>query len=172
MPALSPTSGVSAAVGVDAAVRSRWCQTSAAQAATTSGITMETRARFGCTEPIGTTDDARFRCLTVHLLPEYARRLLGAQARGVGDRQERDIVAEGLREVYFKDGGRRAADLDVALQDIDHFDVSFWPTCPRDVAGAGAGGYLLGLSTFDRFLSLVGWRGVLWGSWRCLRCVP
>ena len=37
--------------------------------------------------------------------PEYARRLFDAQAGG-GDRQLRDIVAEGLREVYFKDDGR------------------------------------------------------------------
>lgn len=28
---------------------------------------METRARFGCTAPVGTTDDGRFRRLTVQL---------------------------------------------------------------------------------------------------------
>lgn len=37
------------------------------QAATATGITVETRARFGYTAPIGTTDDGRFRRLTVHL---------------------------------------------------------------------------------------------------------
>lgn len=37
------------------------------QAATTTGITVETRARFGYTASIGTTDDGRFRRLTVHL---------------------------------------------------------------------------------------------------------
>ncbi|WP_407701041.1 telomere-protecting terminal protein Tpg [Wenjunlia vitaminophila] len=40
------------------------------RAATTTGITVETRARFGCTAPVGTTDDGRFRRLTVHLSPE------------------------------------------------------------------------------------------------------
>ncbi|MFE0437230.1 telomere-protecting terminal protein Tpg [Streptomyces nigra] len=39
------------------------------QAATTAGITVETRVRFGYTAPVGTTDDGRFRRLTVHLPP-------------------------------------------------------------------------------------------------------
>lgn len=114
---------------IDAAVRSRWQPVvrlrRQRQAATTGGITVETRAQFGYTAPVGTTDDARFRRLTVHLPPEYARRLFDAQAQGASDQRLRDIVAEGLQEVYFKDGGRRAAGLEVALQDIDYFDVSF-----------------------------------------------
>lgn len=39
------------------------------EAATRTGITVETRARFGYTAPIGTTDDGRMRRLTVHLPP-------------------------------------------------------------------------------------------------------
>ncbi|MFI9630538.1 telomere-protecting terminal protein Tpg [Streptomyces sp. NPDC052042] len=95
------------------------------RAATSAGITVETRARFGYTAPIGTTDDGRMRRLTVHLPPEYARRLFDAQQQGATDQHMRDIVAEGLQEVYFKDGGRRATGLEVALTDIDYFDVSF-----------------------------------------------
>lgn len=114
---------------IDAAVRSRWQprvrKRRQKQAATTGGITVETRAQFGYTAPIGTTDDARLRRLTVHLPPEYARRLFDARAQGAGDQQMRDIVAEGLQEVYFKDGGRRAAHLHVTLNDIDYIDVSF-----------------------------------------------
>ncbi|WP_331743346.1 XRE family transcriptional regulator (plasmid) [Streptomyces sp. NBC_01136] len=114
---------------IDAAVRARWQpqvrKRRRRQAATSTGITVETRARFGYTAPIGTTDDGRFRRLTVHLPPDYARRLFNAREQGAGDQQMRDIVAEGLQEVYFKDGGRRADNLEVALNEIDYFDVSF-----------------------------------------------
>lgn len=56
---------------IDAAVRARWQpkvrRRHRKQAATATGITVETRARFGYTAPIGTTDDGRMRRLTVHL---------------------------------------------------------------------------------------------------------
>ncbi|MFJ6054835.1 hypothetical protein [Streptomyces sp. NPDC092307] len=35
------------------------------------------------------------------------------------------IVAEGLQEIYFEDGGTRADRLRVEFTDIDCFDVSF-----------------------------------------------
>lgn len=95
------------------------------EAATRTGITIETRARFGYTAPIGTTDDPRLRRLTVHLPPERARRLLEAQDRGAEDQELREIVAKGLQDVYFQDSGRRALDLEVELTDIDYFDASF-----------------------------------------------
>ncbi|MFE0203928.1 telomere-protecting terminal protein Tpg [Streptomyces sp. NPDC018026] len=114
---------------IDAAVRARWQPRIRGhrrkQATISTGITVETRARFGYTAPIGTTDDGRVRRLTVHLPPAYARRLFDAQQQGASDQQMRDIVAEGLQEVYFRDGGRRAAGLEVAFTDIDYFDVSF-----------------------------------------------
>jgi transcriptional regulator with XRE-family HTH domain len=95
------------------------------RAATRTGITIETRARFGYTAPVGSTDDPRMRRLTVHLPPDYARRLFDAQQRGADDRALRAIVAEGLQEVYFKDDGARAQGLEVAITDIDYVDVSF-----------------------------------------------
>lgn len=95
------------------------------QAATRTGITIETRARFGYTAPIGTTDDPRLRRLTVHLPPEHARLLLEAQQRGADEQEMRDIVARGLQEIYFQDRGTRAQQLQVALTDIDYFDASF-----------------------------------------------
>lgn len=114
---------------IDAAVRVRWQprvrKRRREQAATTGGITVETRARFGYAAPIGSTDDGRMRRLTVHLPPAYAQRLFDAREQGAGDRRMRAIVAEGLQEVYFKDGGRRAEDLHVAFTDIDYVDVSF-----------------------------------------------
>ncbi|GAA3381253.1 hypothetical protein GCM10020367_71810 [Streptomyces sannanensis] len=114
---------------IDAAVRSRWQpqirKRRQRQAATATGITVETRARFGYTAPIGTTDDGRMRRLTVHLPPEYAQRLFDAREQGASDQQMRGIVAEGLQEIYFKDDGRRAQGLEVEFTDIDYFDVSF-----------------------------------------------
>lgn len=95
------------------------------RASTSTGITIETRARFGYTAPVGTTDDGRLRRLTVHLPPAYADRLFQAQRQGASDRALREIVAEGLQEIYFKDGGTRAGDLEVEFTDIDYFDVSF-----------------------------------------------
>jgi hypothetical protein len=93
-------------------------------AAATGGITVDTRARFGYTAPIGTTDDPRERQLTVHLSPAYAARLFDAQEAGASDQELREIVAEGLQETYFKDGGR-AQGLEVEFTDIRYFDVEF-----------------------------------------------
>ncbi|WP_415924874.1 telomere-protecting terminal protein Tpg [Streptomyces sp. AK04-3B] len=56
---------------IDDALRARWQpqvrKRRRKQATTTRGITVETRARFGYTAPVGTTDHRRFRRLTVHL---------------------------------------------------------------------------------------------------------
>ncbi len=49
------------------------------QAATTTGIVIDTRARIGYTAPIGSTDDSRIRHLTVALPPRHAARLFAAQ---------------------------------------------------------------------------------------------
>uniref|UniRef100_A0AAU2UW19 XRE family transcriptional regulator n=1 Tax=Streptomyces sp. NBC_00003 TaxID=2903608 RepID=A0AAU2UW19_9ACTN len=115
---------------IDAAVRQRWQpqvrKRRQKQAATTGGITVETRARFGYTAPIGTTDDGRFRRLTVHLPPAYAQRLFDARNTGASDQQMRQIIAEGLKEIYFQDGGTRATGLsDVTLNHIDYLDLNY-----------------------------------------------
>ncbi|WLW58290.1 telomere-protecting terminal protein Tpg [Streptomyces sp. YU58] len=115
---------------IDAAVRQRWQpqvrKRRQRQAATTGGITVETRARFGYTAPVGTTDDGRFRRLTVHLPPAYAQRLFNARDTGASDQQMRAIIAEGFKEIYFQDGGARAMDLsDVTLNDIDYLDLDY-----------------------------------------------
>ncbi|MEU5272367.1 XRE family transcriptional regulator [Streptomyces hygroscopicus] len=109
------------AAKIDDAVRQRWQpqvrKRRQRQAATTGGITVETRARFGYTAPVGTTDDGRFRRLTVHLPPEYARRLFDARDGGASDQEMRGIIAEGFKDVYFQDGGARAMGLsDVAVR--------------------------------------------------------
>ncbi|MER5293532.1 XRE family transcriptional regulator [Streptomyces pharetrae] len=93
------------------------------QAATTGGIVIDTRARIGYTAPVGSTDDARIRHLTVALPPHYAARLFGAQQAGASDQQLQQIAAEGIREMYFQDGGRRAGQLEeVRFTDIEHIE--------------------------------------------------
>ncbi|MQY11025.1 hypothetical protein SRB5_11390 [Streptomyces sp. RB5] len=113
---------------INATVRTHWQPRIRARrqkhAATTGGITIETRARFGYTAPIGTTDDGRSRRLTVHLPPPYARRLFDARAGRTGE-SPNEVLAEGLQEHYFKDGGRRADQLEVEFTDIDYIDVEY-----------------------------------------------
>ncbi|MFE7137568.1 telomere-protecting terminal protein Tpg [Streptomyces sp. NPDC057644] len=118
------------AAKIDDAVRARWQpqvrQRRRRQAAATGGITVETRARFGYTAPVGTTDDGRFRRLTVHLPAPYAQRLFNARDTGASEGEMRGIVAEGLKDVYFQDGGSRATGLsDVEINDIDYLDLDF-----------------------------------------------
>ncbi|CAM5654834.1 hypothetical protein GCM10010261_63740 [Streptomyces pilosus] len=93
------------------------------KAATIGGIVIDTRARLGYTAPIGSTDETRIRHLTVALPPQHAARLFDAQQAGASDQQLQQIVAEGLKEVYFQDGGRRAGSLEeVRFTDIEHLE--------------------------------------------------
>ncbi|MET9046053.1 XRE family transcriptional regulator [Streptomyces sp. NPDC004362] len=95
------------------------------QAASTGGIYIDTRARFGFTAAPGTTDDPRLRPITQGLPPAYAQRLFDAHAAGAAEQQLQDILAEGLQEIYFKDRGRRADGLTVEFTDIDYIDVDY-----------------------------------------------
>ncbi|WP_035839061.1 telomere-protecting terminal protein Tpg [Kitasatospora azatica] len=94
------------------------------KAATSTGITVEVWAYFGYTAPVGTTDEARLRHLTVHLPAEYADRLFAAQDQGASDQELREIMAEGFQETYFKDGGR-ATGLEVEFTGIQAIDVQY-----------------------------------------------
>ncbi|MFE5375701.1 XRE family transcriptional regulator [Streptomyces sp. NBC_00820] len=103
-------------------VRVRWQPQIRAKAkeaaATTSGIMIDVQARFGYTAAVGSTDQARVRHLTLALPPRHAARLLQAQEAGVDEDDLRELAAEALGEVYFRDGGRRAHGLEVELKDI------------------------------------------------------
>ncbi|GAA2417814.1 hypothetical protein GCM10010388_00630 [Streptomyces mauvecolor] len=93
------------------------------QAATSGGIVIETRARFGFTAAAGSTDDGRIRRITQHLPATYAAQLLTAQAIGASEQQLQDIAAEGIQETYFKDHGRRAQGLAVDFTDVDYVEL-------------------------------------------------
>ncbi|MEY2247248.1 XRE family transcriptional regulator [Streptomyces sp. BF23-18] len=87
-------------------------------AATTSGIMIDVQGRFGYTAPAGSTDQSRIRHLTLPLPPHHAARLLQAQQNGADEDDLRQIAAEALGEVYFRDKGRRAHGLEVHLKDL------------------------------------------------------
>ncbi|MEV7688902.1 telomere-protecting terminal protein Tpg [Streptomyces bungoensis] len=114
------------AARLDREVRKRWQPQVRARAkraaATTEGLVVDTRARFGFTAAPGTTDDARLRHLTLALPPRYAARLFEAQDAGAGEDQLRQIAAQALGEVYFRDSGRRAQGLEVEFTDIEQVD--------------------------------------------------
>ncbi|MFI8504860.1 telomere-protecting terminal protein Tpg [Streptomyces sp. NPDC085524] len=95
------------------------------RAAQQTGLVIETRARFGFTAAPGTTDDGRMRRITQHLPPEFTGRLLAAQDAGATETELQALAAEGLQEVYFKDGGQRAQGLLVEFTDIDYIDIAY-----------------------------------------------
>jgi len=117
------------AARLDAEVRRQWQprvkERAAKRAASSTGITVETRARFGFTAAPGSTDDGRIRLITQHLPPGYARRLFDARAAGATEDQLRALIAEGLQEQYFKDRGRRAPGLTVEFTDIDYVELGY-----------------------------------------------
>ncbi|WP_420894495.1 telomere-protecting terminal protein Tpg [Streptomyces cinnamoneus] len=90
-------------------------------AATTGGIMIDTRARFGFTAAPGTTDDARLRHLTL-ALPRPTPPASSKPRSGATENQLRQIAAEALGEVYFRDDGRRAHGLEVRLTDVEHLE--------------------------------------------------
>ncbi|KRD03894.1 hypothetical protein [Streptomyces sp. Root264] len=53
---------------------------------------------------------------------EYPGRLFFAREQGASEGELERIAAEGLQEVYFKDGGRRAGGLTDEFTDIDYID--------------------------------------------------
>ncbi|WP_103503930.1 DNA-binding protein [Streptomyces sp. SM14] len=112
---------------LERAVRARWQPRVRAaarrRAAQTGGIVIETRARFGFTAAPGSTDDARIRLITQHLPPDHAARLLDAHTAGAGEQQLRQIAADGLGEIYFRDRGRRADGLQVEFSDLDYVEL-------------------------------------------------
>ncbi|MEV0125766.1 XRE family transcriptional regulator [Streptomyces sp. NPDC050703] len=109
-------------------VRRRWQPQVRARAkrkaASTDGIVVSTRARFGYTAAPGSTDDARVRDITQALAPHWAQRLFAARDEGADERQLLDIAAQGLGEHYFRDNGRRAHDLQVEFTDVQDIEIS------------------------------------------------
>lgn len=90
-------------------------------AITTAGIKVDVRGKFGFTSPRGTTNDPRYRRLSRRLDADTARALYEAKQAGASEDELAQIVADGLRDDYFTDGGTRAQTLQqVELKTVDH----------------------------------------------------
>ncbi|MFJ9448240.1 telomere-protecting terminal protein Tpg [Kitasatospora sp. NPDC101235] len=88
-----------------------------------NGFMLHIQATFGYSAAGGSTDDPRQRTITQKMPGSVAQRLYAARDAGASQAEQERILAEGLREHYFKDGGRRASGLDVELNDIAWMDV-------------------------------------------------
>jgi hypothetical protein len=108
-------------------VRKRWQPQLRAKAkkkaASTGGLVVNTRARFGFTAAPGTTDDARIRDITQALPPRWADRLFEARDAGANEQQLQRIAAEGLAEMYFRNNNTRAHGLGVQFTDVEHIQI-------------------------------------------------
>ncbi|MET9483658.1 XRE family transcriptional regulator [Streptomyces sp. NPDC006638] len=108
-------------------VRKRWQPQIRAKArkkaASTDGLVVSTRARFGFTAAAGTTDDARIRDITQALPPTFADQLFTAREQGANEQQLQQIAADGLAQMYFRDNNRRAQGLGVEFTDVERIDI-------------------------------------------------
>ncbi|MGA5699625.1 telomere-protecting terminal protein Tpg [Peterkaempfera bronchialis] len=87
-----------------------------------AGMVIHARAQFGFTAAPGSTDDPRLRLITQHIPADTAAALFAARDAGAPEARQAGIIAEGLQEAYFKDGGRRAPGLLVEFTGIDFID--------------------------------------------------
>ncbi|MFF0777988.1 telomere-protecting terminal protein Tpg [Streptomyces sp. NPDC003720] len=91
-------------------------------AATSTGIVVDTRARFGYPAAPGSTDDARLRHLALAPASAAGRPPLRGAEAGAGEDRLRQITAEALGEDYFRGSGRRAHGLEVEFTDLRHVE--------------------------------------------------
>ncbi|MFF4391841.1 telomere-protecting terminal protein Tpg [Streptomyces sp. NPDC001552] len=93
------------------------------KAASTGGLVVSTRARFGFTVASGMTDDARICNITQALPPEFAEQLFSAREQGKTEDQLRQIAADGLARMYFRANNSRAHGLGVEFTDVERLDI-------------------------------------------------
>lgn len=93
------------------------------KAASTDGLVVSTRARFGFTAAPGTTDVARIRDITQALPPVYAARLFTAWEQGATEQQLQHIAAESLAQMYFRANNIRAHGLGVEFTDVEYIHI-------------------------------------------------
>ncbi|MEU6175811.1 XRE family transcriptional regulator [Streptantibioticus parmotrematis] len=112
---------------IEREVRKRWQPQVRARArkkaASTDGLVVSTRARFGFTAAPGTTDDARIRDITQALPPEYADQLFTAREQGATEQQLQQIAADGLARMYFRNNNTRAHGLGVEFTDVEQIQI-------------------------------------------------
>ncbi|WP_406085868.1 telomere-protecting terminal protein Tpg [Kitasatospora purpeofusca] len=111
---------------VEQVVRAKWqpkVRRRVRRDAEKNGFMLHISGTFGYSAAGGSTDDPRPRTITQKMPGDVAKKLYAARDAGATRAQQERILAEGLREHYFKDNGRRAAGLDIELNDIAWLDV-------------------------------------------------
>jgi transcriptional regulator with XRE-family HTH domain len=112
------------AARLERAVKERWqprVRQRARQQAARRGVVVEIRARIGYSAPVGSSDDGRMRRITQALPPEYARQLVDARTED----ERRRALEDGIGDMYFRDGGRRAPGLGISIQNLDYIGVDY-----------------------------------------------
>ncbi|MER8188409.1 XRE family transcriptional regulator [Kitasatospora sp. NPDC094015] len=111
---------------VEQLVRAKWqprVKQRVRRDAETNGFMLHISGTFGYSAAAGSTDDPRPRTITQKMPGTVAQRLYAARDAGATQAQQEQILADALRDEYFKDGGRRARGLDVELNDISWMDL-------------------------------------------------
>ncbi len=115
-----------AAKAIETKVRAKWqpkVKDRVRKAAETNGFMLHMQATFGFSSAAGSTDDPRQRPITHKMPGSVAQQLYEARDAGASQAEQERILAEALREHYFKDSGHRARNLDVELNDIAWLDL-------------------------------------------------
>jgi hypothetical protein len=95
------------------------------QAASSGGLRIEARARFGFRAALGSTDDPRMRLVTQTIAPDDARRILAARERGATEAELQTLVAEALGHAYFRNFDARAQEVQVVFTDVEYIAFHF-----------------------------------------------
>ncbi|MFH8411043.1 telomere-protecting terminal protein Tpg [Streptomyces sp. NPDC018019] len=94
------------------------------RAATSTGMMVDVKARFGFTCK-GRSDDGRERTNTTAISPIYAKQILELQEAGATEENLHPIVAQAITESYFTELGTRAAGLETTLTDVQSIEFRF-----------------------------------------------
>lgn len=95
------------------------------QAASSGGLLIEARARFGFRAALGSTDDPRIRLVTQTVSPDHAGRIRAARERGATEAELHGLVAEALGYAYFQKFGERAQGPEVVFSNVEYIDFRF-----------------------------------------------
>lgn len=95
------------------------------QAASSGGLLITARARFGFRAALGSTDDPRMRLIRQTVSPDHAGRILAARERGATEAELQELVAQALGYAYFGNFGERAKGVEMVFIDVDYIDFDF-----------------------------------------------
>ncbi|MFJ7912609.1 telomere-protecting terminal protein Tpg [Kitasatospora sp. NPDC096204] len=117
-----------AAKKVEQQVRAKWqprVKDRTRKAAEKNGFTLHISGAFGFTSSAGSTDDPRDRVLENLKMPgSVAQALYELRDAGATEAEQEELLANALREHYFKDNGHRARGVSkVELNSLNWMDI-------------------------------------------------